>query len=337
MKAIQIHEFGTPDVLCYEDIEQPEPAAHEILIRVESASVNYSDVMRRRNAIYPFPTSLPFIPGSEVAGTVAALGSDVTGPAIGTPVFALVGTGSNGYAQYVVTPAQQVVPVPKGLDADRAAALPVAGTTAMLMLREIANIQPGETVLIQGAAGGVGLYAIQLAKVLGAGKVIGAASLAAKCEAVMKAGADDVVDYTAQDWFTHVQALTDGRGVDVILEMQGGEGFNNVLRCLAPFGRVVVYGMASGQPLSISPETILEFFYDPSLNQSIHVFNLGLWFGLRPELAGKAMGDLIGFVAAGQVDVNIGTVLPLSEAREAHRRIESRQHTGKIILKPWLN
>lgn len=335
MKVVQFHEYGTPEVLKYESAEKPEPAAGQILIKVEAASVNFSDVARRSNALYPFPTSLPFIPGNEVAGLVEGLGEGVEGPPIGTPVFALVGNGSNGYAQYAVTSAAQVIPIPPGVSVDQAAALPVAGTTAMMVLREIAHLQSGETVLVQGAAGGVGSYAVQIAKVLGAGMVIGATSSPAKSQTVLDLGADHVVDYTQPDWMNRVRDLTNGRGVDVLLEMSGGQIFAQGLGCLAPFGRCIVYGVASGEPLSFDEATILRFFYNPSLNQSIHVFNLGLWFGMRPQAAARAMGDLIGYVASGQVKVQVSHQLPLSQAAEAHRMIEQRKTTGKIVLKPW--
>jgi NADPH:quinone reductase len=336
MNAVQFDQFGSPDVLKTITLDKPIPGAGEILIKVESASVNYADVMRRGNLPYPFPTPLPFIPGSEVAGTVAALGEGVTAPPVGTPVFALVGQGSNGYAQYAVTPANQVLPIPPGLGMDEAAVLPVAGTTALLILREIAGLQPGETVLIQGAAGGVGGYAVQLAKLLGAGCVIGATSTPAKFQIVRDMGADYTVDYTQPGWAEQVHEMTGGRGVDVLLEMNGGTTFAEGLSCLAPFGRTVVYGVASGDPLVFDDESILRFFYTPSLNQSIHVFNLGLWFGMRPQAAGKAMGDLIGYVASGQIRVSVNHVLPLSQAAEAHRMMETRRTTGKIVLKPWI-
>lgn len=335
MKAMRTHEYGTPDVLKYETVADLNPAVGEVLIRVESASVNYSDIARRSNALYPFPTPLPYIPGSEVAGVVDALGEGVTGLPVGTPVFALAGAGSNGYAQFVLTPAQQVVPIPEGVSPDEAAALPVAGTTALMILRETANLQPGEAVLIQGAAGGVGSYAVQLAKILGAGKVIGLTSSAVKVQKVLEIGADHAVDYTQPNWPERVRELTGGKGADIILEMGGGDVFGQSLKCLAPFGRCVVYGMASGQPLVFDDQSVKSFFYDPALNQSVHVFNFGLWFGMRAERAAEAMRDLIGYVASKQVKVEIGRVLPLSKAAEAHRMIEQRGTTGKIILKPW--
>ncbi|GAB4519270.1 MAG: zinc-binding dehydrogenase [Anaerolineae bacterium] len=336
MKAVQIQQFGTPDVLQVVTLPEPEPAPGEILIKVESASVNYSDIARRSNATYPFPTPLPFIPGSEVAGTVAALGAGVEGLPIGTPVFALAGQGSNGYAQYVTTPASQVIPIPPGVSMDQAAGLPVAGTSALMLLREVAHLQPGESVFIPAAAGGLGCYAVQLAKVLGAGLVIGGTSSPAKFDKVRSFGADHVVDYTQSAWVAQVRELTGGQGVNVMLEMNGGALFTQSVQCLAPFGRLVVYGMASGQALTLDADLVKFFFYEPSLNQSIHVFNLGLQFGLRPQVAAQAMADFIGYVASGHVKVAVDTVLPLAQAAEAHRLVESRRSTGKIILKPWL-
>lgn len=261
MKAVQLEKYGTPDVLVYMSLPQPKPAPGQILIRVESVAVNYSDVMRRSNTPYPFPSPLPFIPGGEVAGTVAALGEGVEGPAVGTPVFALVGhDGSTGYAQFAIANAPQVIPIPPGLSMDEACGLIIAGVTPLLILKHVAQLKPGESVLVQGAGGGVGSYALQFAKLLGAGKVLGAVSSPAKHSAVLASGADHVIDYSQPDWANQVRELTDGQGVDIILEMNGGETFAQTLSCLAPFGRLVVYGMASRQPLEFDRESILKFF-----------------------------------------------------------------------------
>jgi len=336
MQAVRAKSFGTPDVLVLEEVPVPRPGPGQMLIKVESAAVNFSDVKRRRNDTYPFPTTLPYIPGGEVAGTVETLGDGVEGPQVGTPVFALVGAdGSTGYAQYALANASGVIPIPPGLGADVASGLVIAGSTAVLVLKEAARLQAGESVLVQGAAGGVGSYAVQVAKLLGAGTVIGAAGSPGKREAVLALGADHAVDYTEMDWPGRVLELTDGRGVDVVLEMAGGASFEQGLSCLAPFGRVVVYGSSSGEPLQMGPEKIQALFYDPSPNQSLVAFNLGLWFTMRPEAAVGALQTLIGYVASGQVEVPIGHVLPLSQAAEAHRMIEERRTTGKIVLKPW--
>jgi len=336
MKAVRMHRFGPPDILVYEDVPTPHPGLDQILIRVEAAAVNYSDVLRRRNDVYPFPTPLPFVPGGEVAGVVEALGDGVTGPPIGAPVFAIAGSGGDGgYAQYALANAAGVIPIPPGLGVDAAASLVIAGSTAALLLTDAAGLGRGESVLIPAAAGGVGSYAVQIAKLLGASPIIAAVSTAEKQAAARRLGADAVVDYTQPTWPAEVRALTSGRGVDVILEGTGGDVFAQSLTCLALFGRLVVYGRSGGASLSLSADAIDRMFYDPSPNQSIINFNLGLWFGLRPERAVAALQRLIGFVVEGKVDVQVGHVLPLSRAREAHLLLEERRSVGKIILKPW--
>ena len=336
MKAIQMQNYGAADVLRYTDVPDPKPGPGQVLIKVASAAVNYADIMRRRNGPYPFPTPLPFIPGGEVAGVIEQLGEGVEQPPVGTRVFALAGdSGSTGYAQYALASAAQTIPIPSSLSADEASALIVAGVTAMLLVREVAHLQAGESILIPGAGGGVGSYATQIAKMLGAGVVIGAVSSSEKREVALAAGADTVVDYTQSNWPDHVREFTQGQGVDSALEMSGGPIFTQTLDSLAPFGRVVVYGTASLEPLQLDQKTIIKFFYRPAYNQSIHVFNLGLWFALRPEIAGKALQDLIGLAASGQIKVPVSQTLPLSKAVEAHQMIENRQVTGKIILKPW--
>ena len=336
METIRAHRFGPPDVLVLEEVPVPRPGPGQILIKVESAGVNFSDVKRRRNDSYPFPTPLPYTPGGEVAGTVEALGEGVEGPPLGTPVFGLVGgDGSNGYAQFALANAPGVVPIPPGVSADVASGLVIAGSAAVLILRESARLQVGETVFVPGAAGGVGGYAVQIAKLLGAATVIGAASTPEKRAAVLALGADHAVDYSRADWPDRVREVTNGGGVDVALEMGGGALFEQSLACLAPFGRIVVYGSSSGEPLRLGAEGIEGLFYNPSPNQSLVSFNLGLWFGMRPEVAVGALRTLIGFVASGQVQVPIWHVLPLRRAAEAHLMLEGRQTTGKIVLKPW--
>lgn len=336
MHAIQMSTFGGPDVLKLVEIEQPIAGAGQILIRVESAAVNFADIMRRRNDAYPFPTALPFIPGSEVAGTVETLGDGVEGPPVGTPVFAVVGSdGSSGYAEFALAEAQQVIPIPDAVSADQAAGIVIAGTTAMLILTDKSALQPGESVLIGGAGGGVGTLAIQIAKSLGAGTTIGLASSDQKRRAALDAGADHVVNPTQDGWETTAREQAGGAGVDVVLEMSGGDVFAKGLSILAPFGRFVVYGVASGKPGVFNEAAQHHFFYTPSMNQSIHVFNIGLYFGRQPLVAVEAMTNLIELIASHRVTVQIGETLPLAEAAEAHRRVEGRSTTGKVILKPW--
>ena len=335
MKTVRMSQFGGPEVLTVTDAPAPRPGPGQILLKVRSAAVNFADVMRRRNDPYPFPTPLPFTPGGEVAGTVEALGAGVAGPPVGTPVFALVGDdGSGGYAQYAIANAPQVIPIPPGLDTDAAAGIVVAGSTAMLALTDVGHLRAGQSVLIEGAGGGVGGYAVQIAKALGAG-VIGAAGTPARRDAALAAGADHAVDYTRPDWPERVRELTGGAGVDLVLHISGGDTFTQAVTALAPFGRVVVAGMAAGRPLTLDDAAVHRFFYAPALNQSLHTFNVGLYFGLRPDAAGAALHRLIDHLTSGQVTVPIGRTLPLAAAAHAHQLLHDRATTGKIILKPW--
>lgn len=334
MHAIQMTEFGDPDVLELVELPTPRPGPGEVLVRVESAAVNFADVMRRRDDSYPFPTPLPFVPDGEVAGTVEALGPDVDGPPVGTPVAVVGGDGSGGYAELAVAAAPQVIPIPPGLDPDEACGIVIAGTTAMLALTEEGALQPGETVLVPGAGGGVGSFAVQLARVLGAGTTIATASTPARRELALSLGADLALDPTRDGWTDELRAVTGGRGVDVALELSGGSMFADTLDVLAPFGRLVVLGRASGESAVFDHEAQHRFLYAPSPNQRLAVFNLGMYFGLRPEVAVRAMTGLIELVTTGEVTTQVSRTLPLADAATAHRLIESRESVGKLVLKP---
>ena len=336
MDIIRIHSHGGPDVLTLEQAPTPVPAAGQVLVRVGSASVNWSDTMRRRDDPYPFDSPLPFTPGGEVAGSVEALGDGVEGPPVGTPVLALAGPdGSTGYAQYALAHAERVVPIPDGVSEDEASTVLVAGTTALLMLRSAARLQPGESVLVPGAAGGVGSYAVQLARLHGAGTIIALASTDAKRRAALAMGADHAIDPAAGDWPDQVRELTGGTGVDVALEATGGPALDRTLMALAPFGRCVVYGFASRRPAALGPSATEALLYRPALNQTLMGFNIGAFFLLRPELAGPAVGELLGHLAARRIRVAVTRTLPLRDAAEAHRLLEARATTGKLVLKPW--
>lgn len=326
MKAVRFHETGGPDVLVYEDVADPTPGPGEVLIKVEAVGMNFADVMRRRGDDYPDPSPPPFILGAEVAGTIAALGEGVTGLTIGLPVLAAPGAG--GYAQYVAVPAMTIIPLPEGFDAINAAALLGHGLTAAITLKQAAKIKPGETVLIEGAAGGVGSFAIQLAKLYGAGKVIAAASTPEKRAKAEALGADASVDYTQAGWAQEVKRLTDGKGADIVIETAGGETLNQALDAMAPFGRMIFLGQSSGQTALVDPWRLT------SMNHSVVGFYIGAYLA-DAQLLMATVGELIGFVASGQVKIQVGKVLPLSQAAQAHRLLEGRQTTGKVVLQPW--
>ncbi|QCX48150.1 quinone oxidoreductase family protein [Ralstonia pseudosolanacearum] len=327
MKAIRFHKTGGPEVLVYEDVAEPTPNDGEVLIRIEAVGMNFADVMRRRGDNYPDPSPAPFILGAEVAGTIAAVGAGVTSIEIGTPVLATPGSG--GYAQYICVPAAAVMPLPPGFDAVQAAALMGHGLTAALALRNAARLAQGESVLIEGAAGGVGSFAVQLAKLYGAGKVIAAASTPEKRAIAERLGADASVDYTAPDWAANVREMTSGRGVDVVLEMAGGETTGQALDAMAPFGRMVFLGQSSGKTALIDPWQLTV------PNRTVTGFYIGAYRAF-PELMQSTVREIIGFIMAGKLSIQVGTVLPLSQAAEAHRRLEGRKTTGKVVLQPWV-
>jgi NADPH2:quinone reductase len=335
MKAIQMTEQGGPDVLTLVDVADPVAGAGQVLIRVVAASVNFADVMRRRGDDYPVPTPLPFTPGAEVSGTVVALGQGVDGPAIGTEVFALVGAdGSGGYAELALAHAPNVIPVPAGMDIETAAGIVVAGLAATLMLTQSLALTAGQSIFIPAAAGGVGSYAVQIARLLGASPVIAGAGTAAKRATVTELGADHVVDYTASNWVEQVRDLTGGRGVDAALEMAGGDRLAQTLRTLAPFGTMTVFGSVSGEVGTLDKAAIKPWLYDPAPNQSVLGFNLGPWFESRLPIAIAALQQLVGWVASGQLTVPVSRTLALADAAEAHRLLETGQTTGKVLLKP---
>jgi NADPH2:quinone reductase len=333
MIAMRAERFGGPEVLRAVEVPIPEPGPGQILLRVQAAAVNFADVMRRRASPYPFPTTLPYVPGSEVAGRIERLGEGVSGPPIGTPVLALVGDGGEGgYAELAIAHATRVIPIPPGLAPEAAASLLVAGTTAVLLLTEVLSVRAGETLLVPAAAGGVGSYAVRLGKHLGA-RVIAGASTEAKRARALAAGADAAIDLSASDWPDALRALAPN-GIDAALEMEGGDALQRCLPLLAPFGRVAVYGHAGAEPRRLSNEAIAAWLSAPALGQSVTAFNLGLHFGLRPDVAGRAIGRLLELVGAGVLVPQVDHVLPLERAAEAHELLESRRSTGKIVLRP---
>jgi len=328
MKAVRFHKTGEPEVFVYEDVPDLTPKDGEVLIRIEAVGLNFADVMRRRGDDYPDPSPPPFILGSEVAGTVAAVGKGVTSLEVGTPVLATPGVG--GYAQYICVPAAPVIPLPSGMSAVQAAALVGHGLTAALALRQVARLAPGENVLVEAAAGGVGSFAIQLAKLYGAGKVIAAASTPEKRVIAERLGADASVDYMAPGWAEKVRELTSGRGVDVVLEMAGGETVAQALDAMAPFGRMVFLGQSSGKTALVDPWRLT------TPNHTVIGFYIGAYLAF-PELIQSTLGEIIGFLMTGKLSLQVGTVLPLAQAAEAHRLLEGRKTTGKLVLQPWVD
>ncbi|PLT34404.1 NADPH:quinone oxidoreductase family protein [Bacillus sp. V5-8f] len=322
MKAIQLKEYGGPEVLHNIEVDKPVPKGHEVLVEVHAVGVNYADTARRQGQ-YVIPTPLPFIPGAEIAGVVTEVGEKVTRIQPGTRIVSLVESG--GYSEYALADEFSVIPLPDNVDFHQAAALPLQGLSAYHVLKTMGRLEPGETVLVHAAAGGVGTIAVQLAKLFGAGKVIATASTQEKLELAREMGADILINYTKDGWEKEVLEATAGKGADVALEMAGGDVFYKTLKCLAAFGRLVIFGNASGQQVEFNPSLLMR------RNQSVIGFFLPQIMK-KPELLVPSIKELFSYVAEGQLKLTIGGVYPLEEAANVHRLLQGRQTQGKLIL-----
>jgi len=325
MKAAVIHEKGGPEVLRYEEVPIPSIGAGEVLVRVEAAGVNFAETVRRSGQYYPIPTPLPLILGSEVVGVVEELGPGVEAIRIGSRVAART---VGAYAQYAAVKVSNIYQIPANMDSAAATTLLVQGQTAALVLKQAGVLQAGETVLVHGAAGGVGSLAIQLAKCYGAGLVIGTASSSDKLKLVKDLGADAAIDYTKPEWVSEVNDAAGAAGVNLALEMVGGEIFRKTVGTLSSPGRIVAYGMASHE------EPHLEIA--PLIGRGISVigFFLGA-FNNRRDLLQSTYQELVDLVVNGRLKPQVGQTFPLSQVAEAHRLLEARQTIGKVVLLPW--
>ncbi|RAY17193.1 NADPH:quinone oxidoreductase family protein [Actinomadura craniellae] len=316
MRAIQITEFGGPEVLRLTDLPDPEPGTGELLVEVSRAGINYADTHQAENS-YLSATSLPLVPGGEVVGRAAD----------GRRVVALCGTG--GYAERAVAPTAMAWEVPDAVDDVAALGMIVQGATAWVLLRRNVHLQPGESVVVHAAAGGVGTLAIQLARAWGAGRIIATASSEEKRRLALELGADVAVDAGAEDMKAALIEANGGRRVDVVLEMTGGTVTDQSLAALAPFGRLAFYGMASRvPPRPVRPESLMSHSTTISGMWLAHVFRL------PGDVMGTALKELFGLVADGRLRVISGGEYGLSEARRAHEDMRARRTTGKLVLDP---
>jgi NADPH2:quinone reductase len=313
MKAIQIQEFGGPEKLEYVEVDEPAPGDGEVLVEVARSGVNFADTHATRND-YLAEQALPLVPGGEVSGRTPD----------GRRVAALLMNG--GYAEKVVVPEAMLIPVPDEVSDDAASALLLQGLTAMALVQRCARIEPGETLVVEAAAGGTGSLAVQLGKRAGA-KVIGLASSPGKRELVERLGADATVDSRSEELGAAIREANGGERVDAVLHMSGGSAFDEELGVLAPLGRMVVFGIASREQRDVSTAALLRG------SKSV----VGFWLVhllARRDIAVPMIGELLGAVAAGELEVTVGDVYPLSEAARAHEDLIARTTTGKLLLDP---
>jgi len=331
MKIVRMHSYGGPEVLQLEEAANPILRSGQVLVKVEASGVNFADVMRRYDS-YLEPTPLPFVPGMEAAGTVVQVGEGANKVKVGARVVGL--TVSGAYAEYVALPEALLSILPDEISLEQAVALPVQGLTAYHLIKTFGRLQPGESILVHAAAGGVGTLAVQLARLLGAGKIIATASSPQKLAMAEALGADVLINYTEPGWTQQVRMATGGKGVDVILEMAGGEIFNDNFKCLAAFGRIVAYGSSSSSPGQF-PNLRLEV---PALQlmkrgQSLSGFYLSSITN-KAELILPIMQELFQYVLSGKLKLNVKHIYSLSEVVKAHQLLESRQTVGKVVLHP---
>jgi NADPH2:quinone reductase len=315
MRAIQMSEYGGPEVLELVELPIPEPADGEVLIRVARAGLNFADTHRRTNS-YISRDQLPLVPGSEVAGVREDTGQRVV---------ALSGDG--GYAEYATAPAALTFPIPDGVDDATALALVLQGLTAWHLYRTSGRVAAGESVVVHAAAGGVGSLAVQLGRPMGAGRVIATASTQDKRDLALELGADVAVDGAAEGLTERLIEANLGAPVDVVFEMAGGPVFDASLAALAPFGRLVTYGIASGENNMVRSGDLMR------RSRAVVGFWLMHCIG-RPTMIDEALADLFGRVQRGELRVVTGPAYPLEQAAQAQSDLAERRTTGKVTLDP---
>ncbi|MBK5233239.1 MAG: NADPH:quinone oxidoreductase family protein [Thermoleophilia bacterium] len=316
MKAIQITEFGGPEKMSLVDLPEPEPADGQKLVRISRTGVNYADTHATQNE-YLAKQELPLIPGSEFVGKTED----------GRRVAAVVSNGA--YAEAIAVDAASLVPIPEGVDDEQAAGLLLQGLTADGILRISANMQPGESVVINAAAGGTGSLAIQVARSMGAGNIIALASTDEKRKLTLELGADVAIDSRSEDLKAGVIEANGGKPVDVVLEMAGGQAFEDLLRSLAPFGRLVTFGIASRDENTVKTGHLMR--------NSRAV--IGFWMVhllMQPELARQSIERVLGAAARGELKTVLGGTHAFSDARQVHQDLAARRTIGKILLDPSL-
>ncbi len=324
VKAVVVTKFGGPEVLDYTTISDPTPGSGQILIQVNVTGVNFADILTRRGG-HHIKRLPPFVPGLDLMGKILEVGPDVKSLKIGQRVVAFSANGS--YAELAIAPEALTFPIPDSIDDETAASFPVAAGAAYHILAFIARLQKGERIIIHLASGGVGTAAIQLAKVSGASLVIGTVGSDFKSEMVKNLGADAVVNYQNESYLEKVKDLTNGKGVDVILNSIAGETIERDLKCLALFGRIVLCGHASGKPGRIFSDQI------QASNRSVLGFSFGSIRRHRPELVAPTMDAIINLIEKTKLKMIVGKRFSLEAAKDAHLWMASRKNTGKILLK----
>lgn len=322
MKAIVFDSLGGPEVMKIAEVPKPAVTPGTVLVKVRAAGINFADTLFRQGQ-YLMQPKLPDTPGLEAAGEIEAIGAGVANLKAGQRVAAI---GSKMYAEYAIAPAAQVIPIPDSISFEHGAAFPIQVLTAWHMLHTAHKTGPGQTVLVHSAAGGVGIVAVQIAKAAGA-RVIGTVSSTAKAAVAKEYGADDVINYATQDFAAEANRITGGRGVDLILDAVGATTMDKGIGCLAPFGHLILYGRAGGVPEPLNAFRLFE--------KSTKVSGFVLYtVAALPDVMRRGIEESFKLIAERKLKLLIGKSFPLAQASEAHKFMESRQSTGKLVLIP---
>jgi NADPH:quinone reductase len=322
LKAIVFDKVGGPEVMHLGEVPKPAPAPGTVLVKVRAAGINFADTLFRKGQ-YVMQPKLPDTPGLEAGGEIEAVGAGVSGLKPGMRVAAL---GSRMYAEYALAPAAQVVPLPDFVSFEEGAAFPVQVLTAWHMLHTAHHAAPGQTVLVHSAAGGVGIVAVQIAKAAGA-RVIGTVSSDAKAALAREYGADDVINYATHDFAAEALRLTQGRGVDLILDAVGATTMDKGIGCLAPFGHLILYGRSGGPP---EPLNLFRLFEKSTKVSGFVLYTVST----LPDVMRRGIEESFRLIQQKKLRLVVGKSFPLAEAAEAHRFMESRRSTGKLVLIP---
>lgn len=326
VKVARVHELGGPENFVIDEVPLPQPEAGEVRVKVHACGVNFGDSLLIAGKYQADPV-LPFGPGGEVCGTITALGTEVVDLALGDRIICM--PGLNGYAEEAIASASTAVLVPEGLDEDAAAAFPIAYGTSHMALWHKARLQPGETLVVHGAAGGVGLTAVEIGKAMGA-RVIATASSQEKLEIAQGRGADHLINSSTEDLRTSIKDLTDGEGADVIYDPIGGDTFAASLRAVRFEGRILPIGFAGGDIPQIPANIVMV------KNIDILGINWPNYRKYRPDLVAQSFAILLGWLSEGKIRPLVSERFPLARTADAVRHVMERKAKGKVVVKPWM-
>jgi NADPH2:quinone reductase len=324
MRAVELTGFNGLDSLKIVEVKKPKPRSQEILIEVKAAGLNFAELELTKGR-YSVGSTPPFIMGFEAAGVVAEVGPGVKKFAAGDRVTAIVSSG--GYAEYATADASSAIPIADGISFAQASTIPIQGLSAYTLLKYVARPKPDESVLIQAAAGGVGTYLVQLAKIMGVKKIIALASRKDKINLVKSLGAHVAIDYSQTTWTDEVRAATAANGVDVVLEAASGEVGEESFKLLAPFGRIIMFGARNIHD-TLGPQKIQQLIYK---NQTLIGFNFP---SLRPQQVSESVPELLNFIREGKIRLLADNEFPLARVRAAFEALTRRETIGKIVLMP---